>query len=215
VRVDVIEDISKPNSVLVATVATTEVLFSAGKPAKDAILKPYEGSPIFDKTQKDVESPLEIAQDSYSSLMKGAQSPDQSFGSEVVANDVANRDKQNFRVNGSIPSIQDFMEVHKGIEEEIKPSVEAEAFETITSQAAHVPSEGAIVTETHTEIYIGEEPRAEIGEHHEWEMLKSIVYGGLVESITSLGVVSSAASSGAAPCKCFHLSHWGMCEFFS
>lgn len=65
------------------------------------------------------------------------------------------------------------------------------------------------MTETHTEIDIGEQPGAEIGEHQEWEMLKSIVYGGLVESITSLGVVSSAASSGAAPCKCFHLSLTG------
>jgi len=68
-------------------------------------------------------------------------------------------------------------------------------------------------TLTHTEIYIGEQPRAEVGEHQEWEILKSIVYGGLVESITSLGVVSSAASSGAAPCKCFHLSHWGRMIF--
>ncbi|KAE8661990.1 Membrane protein of ER body 1 [Hibiscus syriacus] len=36
------------------------------------------------------------------------------------------------------------------------------------------------------------------GEVHEWEILKSVVYGGLVESITSLGVVSSAAGAGAA-----------------
>ncbi|XP_031276073.1 membrane protein of ER body-like protein [Pistacia vera] len=34
-------------------------------------------------------------------------------------------------------------------------------------------------------------------EVHEWDFLKSIVYGGLVESITSLGVVSSAAGAGA------------------
>jgi len=119
VRVDVIADIPKPDGVLVATVATTEVLFNAsGKPSKDAILKPYEGSSIFDKT-------LETAQDSYSSLMKEAQSPEQSFGSEVVANDVA-RDKQNFIVNGSIPSIQDFKKVETGIEDEIKPSVAKE-----------------------------------------------------------------------------------------
>lgn len=34
------------------------------------------------------------------------------------------------------------------------------------------------------------------------EILKSIVYGGLIESITSLSVVSSAASAAAATCKC-------------
>ncbi|KAI3904480.1 hypothetical protein MKW98_014660 [Papaver atlanticum] len=32
---------------------------------------------------------------------------------------------------------------------------------------------------------------------HEWDILKSIVYGGLVETITSLGVVSSAAGADA------------------
>ncbi|KAL6006693.1 hypothetical protein ACLOJK_032186 [Asimina triloba] len=32
---------------------------------------------------------------------------------------------------------------------------------------------------------------------HEWDILKSVVYGGLVESVTSLGVVSSAAGSDA------------------
>lgn len=34
-----------------------------------------------------------------------------------------------------------------------------------------------------------------------FEILKSMVYGGLVESIASLGVVSSAAGGGAAACK--------------
>jgi len=33
------------------------------------------------------------------------------------------------------------------------------------------------------------------------EILKSIVYGGLLEAITSLGVISSAAGSGASMCK--------------
>lgn len=33
------------------------------------------------------------------------------------------------------------------------------------------------------------------------EIIKSIVYGGLVESITSLGVVSSAAGSDSPTCK--------------
>eukprot|EP00258_Populus_trichocarpa_P021628 XP_024437647.1 uncharacterized protein LOC18096607 isoform X2 [Populus trichocarpa] len=36
-----------------------------------------------------------------------------------------------------------------------------------------------------------------VGESWQWEILKSIVYGGLIESITSLGVVSSAAGAGA------------------
>lgn len=39
-------------------------------------------------------------------------------------------------------------------------------------------------------------------ETRDWDILKSIVYGGLVESITSLGVVSSAAGAGTKTCKC-------------
>lgn len=37
------------------------------------------------------------------------------------------------------------------------------------------------------------------------EIIKSIVYGGLVESITSLGVVSSAAGSDSPTCKFLYL----------
>ncbi|OMO95159.1 hypothetical protein CCACVL1_05542 [Corchorus capsularis] len=39
------------------------------------------------------------------------------------------------------------------------------------------------------------------GEAHEWEILKSIVYGGLLELITSLSIVSSAAGAGADTLK--------------
>jgi len=66
----------------------------------------------------------------------------------------------------------------------------------------NVPGDGAIVTESPTQVVNGEQPRNEVGEPKKWEIVKSIVYGGLVESITSLGIVSSAASSGATPCKC-------------
>jgi hypothetical protein len=38
-------------------------------------------------------------------------------------------------------------------------------------------------------------------ERDEWDILKAVVYGGLVESITSLSVVSAAAASGAKTCK--------------
>ncbi|TKY73980.1 Membrane protein of ER body protein [Spatholobus suberectus] len=93
IKTDIVADISKRESVLLATIATSEIHFNAVKPAKDAILRAYEGSPIFEKTQKDVDKTPEKAQDSYSSLMEEAQSPDQSYGSVVVANDVAS-DKQ-------------------------------------------------------------------------------------------------------------------------
>lgn len=38
-----------------------------------------------------------------------------------------------------------------------------------------------------------------------WEILKSIVYGGLVESITSLSIVTSASGADAATCKWFNV----------
>lgn len=36
-----------------------------------------------------------------------------------------------------------------------------------------------------------------------FEIIKSIVYGGLTEAITSLGIVTSAASADTATCKWF------------
>ncbi|KAK7350788.1 hypothetical protein VNO77_09740 [Canavalia gladiata] len=197
-----IADIPKRESLPLATDATTEIDFNAAKPAKDAIPKPYEGPPISEKSQQHVDKEPKIAPDNYSSLMEEARSPAQSFGSAVAADDVVS-DKQSPEVNAKIPLDQELKEVQKDIEEEINPSVTKEKKETVkssTSQTAdNVPVEGAIVTEAQTQIDIGEQPRAEIGENHDWQILKSIVYGGLIESITSLGIVSSAAAAGATP----------------
>ncbi|XP_027333182.1 membrane protein of ER body-like protein isoform X4 [Abrus precatorius] len=200
-----VSDISKPGSVPLATVPATEIDFSSGKPAKDAIVKPYdEGPPILEKSQKDVDKAPKIAHDSYSSLMEEARSPAPSSGTSVVSNDVA-CDKQSSEVNVTIPSDQEFRNVQEDIEEEInrvseEKKVEAEAVRSSTSQTAdNVPVEEAVVTKTQTQIDVEEQPRAEIGEPQGLEVVKSIVYGGLIESITSLGIVSSAAGSDAAP----------------
>ncbi|KAL0920821.1 hypothetical protein M5K25_009991 [Dendrobium thyrsiflorum] len=45
------------------------------------------------------------------------------------------------------------------------------------------------------QISVGNQILVEPRRENEWEVLKSIVYGGLIESITSLGVVSSAAGA--------------------
>ncbi|XP_019417205.1 PREDICTED: membrane protein of ER body-like protein isoform X2 [Lupinus angustifolius] len=74
------------------------------------------------------------------------------------------------------------------------------ALKSSTPQTADNVPVQSTVTEPHTQIDIEEQPRAEIGEPPlKLEILKSIVYGGLLESITSLGIVSSAAGSGAVP----------------
>lgn len=81
--------------------------------------------------------------------------------------------------------------------------VEEDRVKSTTSQRADsVPVKSATFTEPATQVYTSEQARTEIGEPRGWEIIKSIVYGGLMELITSLGIVSSAASSGAAPCKC-------------
>jgi len=78
---------------------------------------------------------------------------------------------------------------------------------TASHTADDIPAESTIITELPTQIQT-EQPRHEVGERQGWEILKSIVYGGLVESITSLGIVSSAVSSGATPCKFLSSFKW-------
>jgi len=58
------------------------------------------------------------------------------------------------------------------------------------SQSPHVVVQVPEATETPV-------PPAPSDQRDEWDILKAIVYGGLVESITSLSVVSAAAASGA------------------
>ncbi|XBI06119.1 hypothetical protein VPH35_134172 [Triticum aestivum] len=98
-----------------------------------------------------------------------------------------------------------------------------------------MPSGGAIMDPTHPQIsYKGFTPRGDIPtssnpqpanpdhvvvpvlggvnqvaprqqQRDDWDILKAIVYGGLVESVTSLSVVSAAASSGAKTLDIFIL----------
>lgn len=60
-----------------------------------------------------------------------------------------------------------------------------------------VPIPDAVVTLT------PRDPRSE--QRDEWDILKAVVYGGLLESITSLSVVSAAAASGAKTLDIFIL----------
>lgn len=59
-----------------------------------------------------------------------------------------------------------------------------------------------ILPESGTQTLVDHCQGAAASEAPQWDILKSVVYGGLVESITSLGVVSSAAAAGASSCKC-------------
>ena len=48
---------------------------------------------------------------------------------------------------------------------------------------------------------MGEPGIEESGRDNDWDVLKSIVYGGLLESIASLSLVSSAAGTGSSTCE--------------
>lgn len=63
-------------------------------------------------------------------------------------------------------------------------------------------TETASVSQSATQSSVADSERTEASKEFEIEVIKSIVYGGLAESITSLSVVSSAAGGGAATCKC-------------
>ncbi|KAI4306590.1 hypothetical protein L6164_029851 [Bauhinia variegata] len=106
-------------------------------------------------------------------------------------------DLQSSELDVKIPQIE---KVNGDILEEIDSAVRKgkQGGDVIVPIEAEIV-EGGVVTETPTQVLTDERQGADIGESQEWEVLKSIVYGGLVESITSLGVVSSAVGAGAAP----------------
>ncbi|XP_014505302.1 membrane protein of ER body-like protein isoform X2 [Vigna radiata var. radiata] len=189
---------------------------------KEAIPKPYEGKTEFltsatvvpqvlEGTLEDVDKKREIIRNGYSSLVQGAESPIQSPGSAIHANDVA-ISEQNSKTDAISPSNIDFTligNVPKDIDNEVYPPtrIENEGGDVIVdlgegacipAKADDIPAKSGIITELPTSIPTLQ-PRDEVGEPQGWEILKSIVYGGLVESITSLGIVSSAVSSGVTP----------------
>ncbi|XP_057725315.1 membrane protein of ER body-like protein isoform X2 [Arachis stenosperma] len=189
---------SEHDSVSVAA-AATEIHLNGREPAKDPILNSYDGKPKFPDpttllTPLLDKSPREVA--SYSSPRQGTQALVQSIASDVASYN------QGSAIDAIIPSKQDPIlngkENNKG-GGDVTVVVDQEAVEFTTSWTEdHAPVEAAIIADSHT-TSLGEQEMAEIGEPKEWEILKSIVYGGLVESITSLGIVTSAVGSGTAP----------------
>ncbi|XP_020209610.1 uncharacterized protein LOC109794571 isoform X2 [Cajanus cajan] len=218
-----IEKVYKYESATLAVATTTEMNVKAEETAKDTILKPYEGelefpvsttvgSLVLEESLQDVDNKQKIVENNYSSSVQGVTSPIQSSGSAILANDIASI-KQNSGIYAILPSKPDFAHVQKDIGKELDSStgkqnaggevivdVERESFKSTTALTAdNMPPEGAIITGSHTLVQVDERPSEEVGEPQGWEILKSIVYGGLAESITSLGIVSSAVSSGATP----------------
>ncbi|KAL6533418.1 hypothetical protein OROMI_027530 [Orobanche minor] len=80
-----------------------------------------------------------------------------------------------------------------------QPDELSQTMEGITSSLSETClSETASLLQSSTQGTIAGRERTEERKEYEIEVIKSIVYGGLAESITSLSVVSSAAGGGAA-----------------
>lgn len=106
---------------------------------KEAIPKPYEGKTEFltsatvvpqvlEGTLEDVDKKREIIRNGYSSLVQGAESPIQSPGSAIHANDVA-ISEQNSKTDAISPSNIDFTligNVPKDIDNEVYPPTRIE-----------------------------------------------------------------------------------------
>lgn len=74
---------------------------------------------------------------------------------------------------------------------------------SLSDQSNHASVEPAVVDLPRSEIqiHVPEPSDEEARRKNDWDVLKSIVYGGLIECITSLGVISSAAGTGASTLK--------------
>uniref|UniRef100_A0A7N0TCC4 Uncharacterized protein n=1 Tax=Kalanchoe fedtschenkoi TaxID=63787 RepID=A0A7N0TCC4_KALFE len=82
--------------------------------------------------------------------------------------------------------------------DDLRISIENVAKQYVLSRPEEVSRDIVIPgTETDTQV-CGREQAGQHGEARSWDILKSIVYGGLIESITGLGLVASAAGAETA-----------------
>lgn len=72
--------------------------------------------------------------------------------------------------------------------------ISVEAGPTETAESTNLPNLA-------TEMRVVEQQGTNAREGNKIEIIKSIVYGGLTESITGLSILSSAAAAGTATCK--------------
>lgn len=94
--------------------------------------------------------------------------------------------------------------------------VEASEIEPAAAQRLQgitVSAETGNLPHTETQIHVNELRGTSTGGIQGVDIIKSIVYGGLVESITSLGVVSSAAGADTTTCK-FSILSFLLCLYF-
>ncbi|XP_054796398.1 membrane protein of ER body-like protein [Prosopis cineraria] len=185
--------IPKHTGDLSATKITSEKVVKAEDPAEDPALKPYAEEPENSEKEMYKKSSMETAE-----FAKNATSDMQTVGGYAE-----------YFSEHDLPLAE---KEKTAIEEEKSPPVRTEkkgsevivlvepVESTATQTEDSVIIEGTILTErsAQTQAHNGEQTGDVVRKPYGREILKSIVYSGLVESISSLGVVTSAASAGSS-----------------
>ncbi|KAF5749434.1 membrane protein of ER body-like protein [Tripterygium wilfordii] len=113
-------------------------------------------------------------------------------GTAVVKDSVSNTIQQLYS-----PNVTDNMLPQKEKGDSVILDIETGTIQPEASQASNVSVESEILPQSATQVHTSKQGEIEGRNARQWDILKSIVYGGLVESITSLGIVSSAAAAGS------------------
>ncbi|KAG0453201.1 hypothetical protein HPP92_025865 [Vanilla planifolia] len=107
-----------------------------------------------------------------------------------------------------LPVLLQFSSVTEYVSKDVFSSV-IPSSETVQVGEVHAPSKHQIpapsttvfVPQDDVPIHVPSQILVDVSQENRWEVLKSIVYGGLVESITSLGIVSSTAGAETSTLK--------------
>ncbi|XP_038711111.1 membrane protein of ER body-like protein isoform X2 [Tripterygium wilfordii] len=143
-------------------------------------------------------TPTEIGQEQEANSAKGkeifaSQNAVAASGTATVKVSVSNTTQQLYP-----RSITDNMRPQKEKGESVILDVETGPSQPEASLTTIVSVESEILPQIATQVYTSKQGVVKSRNGRQWEILKSIVYGGLVESITSLVVVSSAAAASSA-----------------
>ncbi|XP_023004150.1 uncharacterized protein LOC111497568 isoform X2 [Cucurbita maxima] len=108
------------------------------------------------------------------------------------------RDHQGSRVGRDTSRVPD-QSVHCAVTDKVEGDhAVSNSTPTHSSRNRTIADEGVNIKQVETGRVVDRGVEAEPSRFNRWEIVKSIVYGGLSESITSLGIMTSAASANTA-----------------
>ncbi|XP_073103075.1 membrane protein of ER body-like protein isoform X3 [Elaeis guineensis] len=154
-------------------------------------------------TSKRTESELAgstLPEESHTSSSRQMEDPSQRYKQSTVAQPVVEVTLHDqFQMNNEEKLSDTILNNYRGDDIIQVPEIGS----TLSDESIHGPLVPAVVVPPHAEIQIPESEQSvrEAQGKNDWDVLKSIVYGGLIESVTSLSVVSSAAGTDASTLK--------------